>query len=177
MAYTRESARMEQSRRITRLGCVGLILVLVLIFLISMVAVRNELSGKRGMALDKLTALKAQIQKAPGILNRMLAFGCGEEAEEAVRELDTMVSSLSEGATFEQLSRTWEDTEDVWAIVTAGCAEDLNDAAFIDLTTEMEGVRNRYAVEKGHYSEAVETYKAALRVFPGSWFGRDFEPL
>jgi len=171
------ATKMEQSRRITNIGCFGLILVVILLVLIGIVVARTDISGKRAEAMGVLDRMRDQAEKAPGIFNRMLPFGCGAEAERLVGEAGNAVESLGTELTLAELDEVWGKIEDAWSAINRGCRRSLSEPAFVDLTTEMEGVRNRYMVEKGNYNDAAEVYNSALDVFPGNLAGWGFEKL
>lgn len=161
-----------QSSRITRIGCFGLVLVIVLLILIGAVGIRAEINKKQSVAIGAYNRMVDQVEKAPGVLNRMLSFDCGEGAEEAVREAENSVARLSEldGPSISGLEEIWDEIENAWVEVSRGCLGSLSEDAFRDLTIEIEGLRNRYSVEKGNFEEAAEMYNSALRTFPANIF-------
>lgn len=179
MATTTAGTKLMQSSRITQIGCFGLVLVVILLILIGSIAARNDINRKRSEAVTVYERMLEQAEKAPGVLNRMLAFDCGEEAEDAVLEVDEGVAGLSalENPSPFKLEETWDLIEDAWAIVNRGCARNLSSPAFRDLTTEMEGLRNRYSVEAGNFEHASMMYDAVLNSFPGNIIATDFKNL
>jgi LemA protein len=161
-----------QSSRITRIGCFGLVLVLVLLILIGAVGVRAEINKKRSVVIGAYNRMVEQAEKAPGVLNRMLSFNCGDDAEVSVSEAENSVARLSEldAPSISVLEETWDEIETAWVEVNRGCSMSLSEDAFRDLTIEMEGLRNRFSVEKGNFEEAAEIYNSALRTFPANIF-------
>jgi len=168
---------MSQSAAITRIGCVGLVLVLGLLLIIGAMAVRMDLARKRASALAARARVCEQVKKAPGVLQRMLAFDCGKRAEDAVGSLGQLVDSLGYDSTTEELNSAWNEIDRTWAGVNRGCASKRFEQAYTDLETEMEGLRNRFSVEKDNYIHLAEIYNSALRAFPGSAVASGFEEL
>lgn len=177
MAKTDESTKMYQSQAITRIGCIGLVFVVILLALIGGAAIRADLGGKRASAMTALARMHEQIEKAPGVLQRMVAFGCGSDAEEAVRQAAERVGGLDVEAPVKEQDEVWEEVEAAWVAVTRGYAAHLAEPALVDLTTEMEGIRNRRSVERGNYKEAAEVYNEALGGAMAGLFAWGMEPL
>jgi len=169
--------RMMQSNRIASIGCIGLLLVLILLLLIGTVAIRADLGRKRANALAALGRMHEQIDKAPGIFERMLGYGCGPDAEEAASRATATVESLARDAPLGQLEAAWGEIEAAWSAVQRGCGRSLNEPSFVDLSTELEGARNRYSVEKGNFYQAAEVYNAALESSPANLVRWGFEKL
>jgi len=168
-----------QSSRITRVGCFGLALVAALLILIGAVAARHDINMKRATAVAAYQRLADQAEKAPGILNRMLAFDCGTEAESAVSAVGDSVANLSalSEPSISTLKETWGEIEDVWGDVNRGCVSSLQTSAYRDLSVEMEGIRNRYSVEMGNFEQAAQVYDLALDSFPGNIVAKDFKKI
>ncbi len=177
MARTDNDSKMMQSSRITKVGCIGVALVLVILILIGLVMVRGGLSSKRNVAMDALGRMREQVVKAPGVLNRMLANGCGEEAEQAVNDVQRMVDALSSEYTFDDMENAWAEIETAWALVSRGYPGSEADPVHVDFKTDMDGIRNRFSVEKGNYNRAADTYNSALRSFPGGLAGFGLKEL
>ncbi len=169
--------RLMQSRMIIRVGIIGFIILLALIYTIGLATVKSGLSMRQANALDYLNRMKSHIEQTPVILERMLAFDCGTDAEAAVESLDGVIESLGENPTLDQLEAAWDSVDDAYTGITAGCVGHLGEEGFISLTTEYEGFRNRFSVEGQHYSEAAAEYNAALETFPATIFKTGFEPL
>jgi hypothetical protein len=177
MVRTDADTRMMQSSRIASIGCFGLVLVLILLLLIGTVAIRADLGRKRANALAVLGRMHEQVDKAPGIFNRMLAYGCGADAEEAVTSATAAAENLARDASLGQLEAAWSEIEDAWSAIQHGCMRQLSEPSFIDLSTELEGARNRFSVEKGNFYRAAEVYDAALESSPASLVSWGFEKL
>ncbi|MCX6647012.1 MAG: hypothetical protein NTY09_11770 [bacterium] len=179
MATTSAGTKLMQSSRISQVGCFGLVLVVVLLILIGAVAARHEINMKRAAAVAAYQRLAEQAEKAPGILNRMLAFDCGDEAASAVGAVGDSVAGLStlNEPSISRLKETWGQIEDTWGIVSRGCAGSLSSPAFRDLTTEIEGIRNRYSVEMGNFEQAAQIYDLSLDSFPGNIVAKDFKKI
>jgi len=167
MSMDEDSAKMEQSSRITRIGCFGAVLLLILLILIGLVSVRADIQTKRAAAVSILARMTEQVNKAPDILNRMLAWDCAIEAGESVDQLESFVTALPDEPTVEQLEIAWDAIENSRSLISRGCTSSMSELAFVDLTTELEGAKNRYAVEKGNFANAAEIYNLALDSFPG----------
>lgn len=168
-----------QSSRISQIGCFGLILVIILLVLIGTVAARHDISNKRAAAIAVYERMAEQVEKAPGVLSRMLAFDCGDAASEAVDSLEVSVAEFSalDEPSIPTLKLMWGQVEDTWEAVNRGCAGHLGESAFRDLTVEMEGLRNRYSVEMGNFEEVSQIYNSALDSFPGTLVATDFKQL
>jgi hypothetical protein len=177
MASDSQSNMMRQSQTITTIGCVGAILVLILIVLIGSVSVRMSLAAKRAKAMQSLYLVQEQVSKAPGIFERMLAFGCDSGASSSVERIRLQISEMKEEPNKAELEAIWGEVENVWVEVDRGCTSLLGDRAFVDLTTEMEGIRNRRSVEMGKYGKAVEEYNSMLSSFPANVLAWGVEPL
>ena len=166
-----------QSRMITWVGIIGLIVLLVLIYVIGFAVVKTDLGKKRASAIDYLNRMKTHIESTPGILSRMLTFGCGPDAEATVESLEGVIYSLGENPTIDQLEAAWNTVDNAYTEVTAGCIGHLNEESFVSLATEFEGIRNRFRAEGQHYSQAAEEYNASLETFPATLFSTGFEPM
>jgi hypothetical protein len=179
MAESSIGTKLMQSSKITRIGCFGLILVLILLCLIGTLAARHEINRKRSVAIAAYERMAEQVEKAPGVLNRMLAYDCGTDAEDAVREVEVLVQNLpgSDNPSIGTLIETWDSIEGAWSIVNRGCARNISEPAFRDLTVEMEGLRNRLSVEKGSFEEAAQVYDFSLISFPANIVATDFKKL
>jgi len=173
MGKTNLSVKMEQSNRIASIGCFAMVLILILLILIGATFVRSDISKKRSAAMGSLGRMQQQVEKAPGIFQRMLAMDCGEEAEDAVEELSDRIDSMQTALNDDELDPIWDNVESVWAELSAECSG----RGMSELGIEMEGIRNRYAVEKGKYREDADAYNASLRTFFGTLFGWGYEPL
>ncbi len=177
MVQTGDSVKLAQSNRITALGCAGLIVLVILLVMIGAVAVRSVINSKRAEALDALGRMREQVDKAPGILDRMVAYDCGDDAGEAAEIARGYVDGLEQDSTASEIERAWDEIEGAWATVNRDCSEYLNDPSYVNLTTEMEGVRNRLSVEEGKYRDLAEVYNSSLMSFPGNLFRAGFEEL
>lgn len=177
MAVDNQSNKMRQSQTITTIGCVGAILVLILIVLIGSVSVRMSLSAKRAKAMQSLCLIQEQVSKAPGIFERMLAFGCDSGASSSVEQIRVQIGEMKEETSMAEVDAIWGEVENVWVEVNRGCSSFLNDQAFVDLTTELEGIRNRRSVEMGKYGKAVEEYNSMLSSFPANVLAWGVKPL
>src|SRR3989304_2856244 len=103
MGKTDQASRMEQSRNITRIGCMGLALLFILLILIGGIAVRADVQKLKTKALGDLGKMRTQIDKVPGILGRMVEFGCGEDARLAEENVSGIIESLESDAGFDRL--------------------------------------------------------------------------
>jgi hypothetical protein len=177
MASDNQSNMMRQSQTITTIGCVGAILVVILIVLIGSVSVRMGLASRRAKAMQSLYLVQEQVSKAPGIFERMLAFGCDSGAASAVEQIRLQISEMKEEPDKAEMDAIWGEVENVWVEVNRGCSGFLNDPAFVDLTTELEGIRNRRSVEMGKYGKAVEEYNSMLSSFPANVLAWGVKPL
>jgi hypothetical protein len=154
-----------------------MIVLIVLIYFIGLAGVKAELGKKQARALEVLSRMQTHLERTPGILDRMVALGCGDDAGAAVASFESSMNSLPEKASFRDLENAWAEFERTWTEVSAGCAGRMNDASFIELKTELEGIRNRYDVEKGNFSRAAEEYNTALSQFPATIYYTGFDPL
>jgi tetratricopeptide (TPR) repeat protein len=177
MARDNASEKYEQSSRIRSIGCFGIVLVIILLVLIGLVAVRSDISKKRADALTVLGRMREQVDKAPDILNRMLVYDCGSDAEFAVSEVESVLAGFPENPTLPELNEAWDKIENARTLIGRGCRGYVSDPAFVDLNTEMEGAKNRYSVEKGNYIQAAEIYNEALDSFPGYLLAAGFRKL
>ena len=177
MALDPEQEKMEQAKRISNVGCFAIVLALIIVVLIGAAVIRADLSTKRGNALTVLSRIREQVDKAPGVLNRMLAYDCGSDAEKSVSSAEGVIEGLADDANINEVESAWQAVEDAWAEINRGCRSSLDDPAFVDLTTEMEGLRNRISVEKGNYTEVAEVYNSALKSFPANLVSGGFEKM
>lgn len=173
MGKTDASVKMEQSSRIASIGCFGAVLVLILLVLIGAVAVRSDLTRKRSTAFGDLGRMQEQVEKAPGIMERMIAYECGKDMQETLGDLADRIDSMPTAQNMDELDSIWREVESVWAEISAECSGEGMD----ELEIEMEGIRNRYSVEKGKFREDADVYNAALRTFFATMFGWGYEPL
>lgn len=177
MALDSEQEKMEQAKRISNVGCFAIVLTLIIVVLIASAVIRADLSTKRGNALTVLSRIREQVDKAPGVLDRMLAYDCGSDAEDAVSSAEGVSEGLTDDANISEVESAWQAVEDAWAEINRGCRSSLDDPAFVDLTTEMEGLRNRISVEKGNYTDVAEVYNSALTSFPANLVSGGFEKM
>ena len=63
--------------------------VIVLIIIVLMAKTSTELAvrGKKALAFDALSRMVEQIEKTPGVLDRMIAFGCHDRAADVINDL------------------------------------------------------------------------------------------
>jgi hypothetical protein len=177
MTVNENDSRFQQSRKITIVGCIGIIVIATLLFVISGVIARNSVQEKYNAAIAKRAAMRTQLEKVPDIFNRMTGFGCGADVEAIVEDAIDQVNGLHDVAQIGELEHTWDICTDAWNEINRGCRESRNEPAFIDLQTEMEGVRNRYSTEKNNYLEAEEVYNNSLNGLMEKMFGIDFGRL
>lgn len=177
MAATSQDTRMQQSQTIARVGCFGAVIVLAILIAIGALIVRTDLGQKKAEAEKRLALINEQIIKAPGILDQMLVFKCGPDAEASVKATETLVDKLGPQPTISQLKAAWDRIQLAWDDVKGGCIDSVNQQAFIDLSSEMEGVRNRKAVEIGNYVKAADEYNQALGGVASKLFASDMKPL
>jgi len=177
MAVDTNQEKLEQARRISNVGCIGVVIMLILLVLIGVVLVRADLTKKRNVAIEARGIIFENVVKAPGVMDRMLGYGCGTDAESAVEEFTEFIEGFDSETSITELEVAWNGMEDAWAKINRGCTEDLSDPAFTDMTTEMEGIRNRISVEKGNYLSGVDIYNSALKSFPASLVASGFEAL
>lgn len=149
----------------------------ILLILVGAVAIRADLDMKKANAMKSLALITEQIKKSPSILARMESFDCGDRASESVEELKKAIDGLPDKPSVDELKALWNKAENTWVIVSAGCVAKMNQQALIDLSTEMEGVRNRISVEAGKYSKAVDIYNSSLSAFPSNLFAWGMRPL
>ena len=169
--------RLEQSRRITTVGCIGVIVLLVLIYVIGLAGVKSDLGAKHARATEILARMQSHLDRTPGIFDRMLVFDCGDDAVRAVESYKQSVGTLKEKASFEELESLYRQLEQTWTEVSAGCAGEMDKEVFIGLKTELEGIQNRYNVEKGNFAKAAAIFNETLNQFPATIFNTGYKPL
>ena len=175
MESSRQEQKMRQSSMITRVGCFGAVLVIVLLVLIGFLAARADLARKRLDALGDLARVREQIEKSPDILNRMLALGCAEPARAQVAEIKSGVESLGT-ATIIDLDAIWVKVESAYLTISTDCGG--TDAPRLgDVRIEFEGVRNRRSVERAKYVEAAQVFNDALAQFPNNLLPESMRPF
>jgi len=177
MALDSEQEKMEQAKRISNVGCFAIALILIIVVLLASVIIRADLSTKRGNALTVLSRIREQVEKAPGVLDRMLAYDCGPDAEDLVGAAKSAIENLPDNAPLNDVEVAWSSVEDAWKAIERGCMSSRKDSAFLDLKTELEGLRNRISVEKGNYTDVAEVYNSALESFPANLVSGGFEKM
>lgn len=166
--------RMEQSRNLMKFGCFGVVIIGIIFVLIGGQAVRNDIQSKQNKALTDLGRMKEQIDKTPVIFKRMINLGCDDSLNKVVDGLKAEIETISSEMTYQKIETTWSKVNDVWLEIETGCAKLSSEPAFRDLVTEMEGVRNRYAVESGNFKKSSAEYESSLKTFFGQLFGAGF---
>ena len=171
-----DSVKIEQAQRISSVGCIGVVIVLIILVLIGAVIIRADLSGKRGAALTARSRMLEQVNKAPGVLDRMMAYECAGNAQ-GYSEAEAKIDLLDVNSPLSEIEESWDLIEDAWSAISGHCLEESNQSAFQDLTTEMEGLRNRISVENGNYHNASNIYNSALESMPANIAAYGFEKL
>ena len=177
MDSTEKYERMRQSKNIATVGCIGLIVVLIVLYMIGLAIVGADLRKSQSEAVGALGRMRAQLEKAPGVLERMLEYRCGEASKSEITELKNEIEKLGDKSTYADFIRAHERVEAVRDHIEPPCYKFSNDAGFLDLKVEMEGVSNRYFVELGKYRELAAAYNLKLESFPGSLLKREYKEL
>ncbi|MFH1675925.1 MAG: hypothetical protein ABIC40_02785 [bacterium] len=177
MESTEKYERLRQSKNIATVGCIGLVVVLILLYMIGIAIVGADLRRSQSEAIGALGRMRSQIEKAPGVLERMLEYGCGIASESEITELKNRVEKLGDKSTYSEFVKVQELVDSVRAHIEPYCGKFSNDAGFLDLKTELEGVNNRYFVELGKYRELATAYNLKLESFPGSLLRNKYKEL
>jgi hypothetical protein len=176
MAMEEQNEKLRQSSMITRIGCIGFVLVVILLVLIGTLATRASLISKRAAALEKLAMIAEQIDKVPGVLDRMVSLGCSKNPDSIINGLKEKITS-GDKESLDNLDKNWAMAEAAWNQLSSDCFAQGMGSAFSDLGIEFEGIRNRRSIERGNYKGAAEAYNAALTQFPANLGITGLKPL
>jgi hypothetical protein len=161
---------------ITRIGCIGFVLVVILLVLVGILATRASLVAKRAAAIEKLAMITEQIDKVPGVFDRTYALGCSNTSAAAIDEIKKNIGKIDKESLV-ALDMTWIKIEAVWGLMANECLREGNSQAFVDSRIEFEGIRNRRSIERGKYKSAAEIYNEALKQFPANLGITGLKPL
>lgn len=176
-------------RNLGLLGCVGALILAVLIFGGYFVSVRNNLVGLEEGVDQQWAQVRNQYQRRYDLIPNLVrtvqgAANFEKSTLEAVVNARarvgqvTMPSSPSgaNGATvdpaqmqqFEAAQQQLSGALSRLLVVVERYPELKANQNFLELQSQLEGTENRIAVERGRYNESAQTFNTAIRRFPAS---------
>jgi len=162
---------------INRVGCMAVLLVIVLIVLIGTAFTYMSIDGKRRAVDKELETLKGILQQG---LDTPRPLGGYARDEATFNSLMDAVAALKgrieEAKTLPDLERVYGDfkehTSDIIDLVSPTAA--ATNQAVRNQEAQIEGIFNRWRVQREKVMEAINRYNSALSNFPESVVGAVF---
>jgi len=172
-----DTQQMQRSSMINRVGCIAVLLVVVLVVLIGTAFTYMSIDGKRRAVdkeLDTLKNILLQGLDAPRPLGR---YAPDEAAFNTMMDAVTGLKGRIEAAkTLPELEEVYgeykEQTADIINLVSPAAAA-INQAVR-NQEAQIEGIFNRWRVQREKLMEAINRYNSALSNFPENVVGAVF---
>ena len=169
-------------RNLGLLGCVGALILAIIIFGAMYVGIRNNLVGLDEQVNAQWGQVQTQYQRRadliPNLVNTVKGAAAFERGTlEAVTNARARVGQVSmpQAPTSQAQLQQFEQAQAQLGgalsrlLVVAEAYPDLKaNANFRDLQSQLEGTENRIAVARKDFNEAATTYNTAIRRFPAS---------
>jgi LemA protein len=170
-------------RNLGLLGCIGAVILAVLIGGMYFVGVRNNLVGLEEQVDRSWSDVETQYQRRADLVPQLVATVKGaanfeRETFQAITEARARVGQVQTGGqapTSEQQLQQFEQAQAQLGgalsrlLVVMENYPDLKaTAAFRDLQAQLEGTENRINVARGRYNESATTFNTSIRRFPAS---------
>lgn len=170
-------------RNIGLLGCIGALILVVVIAGGWFIGVRNNLVGLEEQVDAQWAQVESQYQRRadliPNLVNTVKgAANFESETLQAIVEARSRVGQVSLGgqapateqqlAQFEQAQSQLGGALSRLLVVVENYPELKANANFRDLQSQLEGTENRIAVERQRFNKTATDYNTAIRRFPGS---------
>lgn len=170
-------------RNLGLLGCVGALILAIIIFGAYFVGVRNNLVGLEEQVDAQWAQVETQYQRRtdliPNLVNTVKgAANFERQTLEAIVNARARVGQVNMGGQsptteaqlqqFEQAQAQLGGALSRLLVVVENYPELKANANFRDLQSQLEGTENRIAVARKDFNEAATTYNTAIRRFPAS---------
>ena len=170
-------------RNLGLLGCIGALILALIIFGAYFVGVRNNLVGLEEQVDAKWAQVETQYQRRtdliPNLVNTVKgAANFERETLQAIVEARARVGQVNMGGQSPTTDAQLQQFEAAQAqlggalsrllVVVENYPELKANANFRDLQSQLEGTENRIAVARKDFNESATTYNTAIRRFPAS---------
>lgn len=170
-------------RNLGLLGCVGALILAVIIGGMYFVSVGNRLVGLEEQVDRAWSDVETQYQRRADLVPQLVATVKGaanfeRETFQAITEARARVGQVQTGgeaptseqqlAQFEQAQAQLGGALSRLLVVMENYPDLKATAAFRDLQAQLEGTENRINVARGRYNEDAQDFNAAIRRFPAS---------
>ena len=173
-------------RNVGLLGCVAVLILVVVIFGVFFVSVRNNLVGLQENVNERWAQVQSQYQRRFDLIPNLVrtvqgAANFERSTLEAVVNARARVGQVAAPGTAaditgnEQAFRQFEAAQQGLSsalsrllVVVERYPELKSNQNFLELQSQLEGTENRIAVERQRYNNSVREYNTATRRFPAS---------
>jgi LemA protein len=168
-------------RNIGLLGCIGALILALVIFGGYFVSVRNNLVGLDEGVKQSWAQVESQYQRRYDLIPNLVATVQGaanfeKSTLEAVVKARASVGQVQMTAPsdpaalqqFEQAQGALTGALQRLMVVVEAYPDLKSNANFRDLQSQLEGTENRIAVARNNFNETAQTYNTAIRRFPAS---------
>lgn len=178
-------------RNVGLLGCVGAIILAVIIAAVSFVGIRNNLVGLDEAVNQQWAQVESQYQRRYDLIPNLVrtvqgAANFEKSTLEAVVNARSRVGQVQgapaggpptasglpdDQAKMQQFAEAQQGLTNALSrlLVVVERYPDLkSNQNFLELQSQLEGTENRIAVERQRYNERAQEYNTAVRRFPGS---------
>jgi LemA protein len=176
--------------RVGLLGCVGALILAVIVFGAYFVSVRNNLVGLDEQVNQQWAQVESQYQRRYDLIPNLVRTVQGaadfeKSTLEAVVNARARVGQVAAPAGGPPTASSLPDNQaamEQFANAQAGLSGALSrllvvverypelksNQNFLELQSQLEGTENRIAVERGRYNEAAQLFNTAVRRFPAN---------
>ena len=168
-------------RNIGLIGCIGALILALVIFGGYYVSVRNNLVGLDEGVKQSWAQVESQYQRRYDLIPNLVATVQGaanfeKSTLEAVTNARARVGQVQMTAPsdpaalqqFEQAQGALTGALQRLMVVVEAYPDLKSNANFRDLQSQLEGTENRIAVARNNFNETAQTYNTAIRRFPAS---------
>ncbi|HEU5162209.1 MAG TPA: LemA family protein, partial [Thermoanaerobaculia bacterium] len=165
------------------LGCLGLLLVAVVLFLLFGVGVYNRLVGLEESVTSQWAQVENVYQRRADLIPNLVKTveGAADFERTTLREVveararvgqmqlsPEMLEDPQAFARFEQAQGALSSALSRLMVVVERYPELKANQNFLELQSQLEGTENRIAVERMRYNQVAQTFNTSVRRFPAS---------
>ncbi len=162
------------------LGFILAMAVVVAGLAMMVVGIRNGIVTKQEVVKEQWSQIDTQLQRRADLIPNLVSTvkGYAAHEEKIMTEVAAARSRLMNAGT--PVQKAEADTALTASLgrllmVAENYPNLKADQTFVRLQDELAGTENRVAVARTRYNEAVKTYNASIRTFPGSLLAKGFE--
>ena len=168
-------------RNIGLLGCVGALILALLLFGGYFISVRNNLVGLEESVNQQWAQVESQYQRRYDLIPNLVrtvqgAANFEKSTLEAVVNARSRVGQVqmaaptdpAQMAQFEQAQGALSSALSRLLVVVEQYPDLKSNQNFLELQSQLEGTENRIAVERMRFNEVARSYNTAIRRFPAS---------